>query len=214
MQAILLLLAAVAVVSATAWLASRWTSAQGTRVGQEHLKQVAALTGGELVPAGLLGSPCVALEREGVRSRILLDQQAGATVVRRTTQFHLEAPGRQPFEDVGIVTVGNSEPFVFVTPGGNPIGPLPPGWPKGVVAHSEYVVPALRAMREEGVVELVSELRERAGLARWELLLSGPGLRFAIDGFLLEEGAILDLHAVLWRFMVGRRELDAVDGRS
>ena len=214
MQAILLLLAAVAVVTATAWLASRWASARGAKVGEAHLEHIAKITGGELVPVGILGSACVSLAREGVQSRILLDQQAGATVVRRTTQFHLDAPGRAPFEDVGACTVGNSEPYVFVTPGRTPIGPLPKGWPPGVEAHSEYVVPALQALREPGVVELVADLKERTGMARWELVLSGTGLRLAVDGFLLEDGAILELHTLLWRFLADRREAETLDGRS
>ncbi len=212
MHAVLLLLLAVAIVVSVAWLASRWSSARGARVGQEHLEQIAKVTGGELAPVGLLGTPCVTLERQGVQSRVLLDQQAGATVVRRTTQFHLDAPGRAPLDDVGVMTLGNSEPYVFVTPGRTPIGPLPRGWPAGVIAHAEYVVPALKALREDGVVELVQELRERTGLARWELVLAGHGLRFAIDGFLLDDGAILDLHGILWRFMADRPEADRREG--
>jgi len=203
-QLILLLLAASAFVAASAWLASRWSSVRGARVGAEQLKRIAQLTGGQVSKTGIVGADCVLLARQGLNSRILLHQQAGATVVRRTTHILIDAPTRANLADVGVVTLGNSEPYSFMNVGGTPIGPMPKGWPAGLEAHSEYVVPALKTLREPGVVELVTALRERCGLARWELVLAGTGLRYAIDGFLLEDGAILDLHDILWRFMSGR----------
>ena len=187
-------------------------------MGAEQLKRIAQLTGGQVSKTGLVGADCVVQSRDGLSSRILLHQQAGATVVRRTTHILIDAPTRATLADVGIVTLGNSEPYSFMNVGGTPIGPLPKGWPAGLEAHSEYVVPALQALREPGVVEVLTTLRGRCGLARWELvlagtglrfaidgfLLAGTGLRFAIDGFLLEDGAILDLHDILWRFMSER----------
>lgn len=192
------LLALIVVVAAAVWML-RIQAAQGRRGRKDLLAATAEELGASCSRTGPLSLETLSFARDEIETRLTLNPNPCTHQLRPQTLFTLS--GALPaWSTVRVCRRGAPGPGMFSPGRGDVVDVALPGPLAALELRSPDPVAARELLAKEEFATALRDLHELAGLASYELAVDKAGLRFGIEGFLLDSKAILRVDEQLRRF--------------